>query len=103
MSSEDIKILEFNQYQKFDKTQLITYADPESLMEKINVCRNNPEKPSTTKGSEHIPSGFSISAITSFKGIENKHNVYKGKDCMNKICESLREHTMKITNFKKKK
>ena len=31
------------------------------------------------------------------------HNVYKGKDCMNKFCESFREHAMKIINFKKEK
>ena len=33
-----------------------------------------------------------------FKDIKNKHDVYKGKGCMNKFCEYLREHTMKIIN-----
>ena len=28
--------------------------------------------------------------------------MYRGKDCMKKFCESLREHAMKIINFKKK-
>ena len=51
---------------------------------------------STTKVSEPIPSGFSISTISSFKDIENKHDVYKGKDCMKNFCESLREDAMKI-------
>ena len=31
------------------------------------------------------------------------HDVYRGKDCMKKFCESLGEHTMKMINFKKKK
>ena len=31
------------------------------------------------------------------------HDVYRGKGCMKKFCESLREHAMKISNFKKKK
>ena len=31
MPSEDTKVLEFNQYQMFDKTQSISYADLESL------------------------------------------------------------------------
>ena len=43
-----------------------------------------------------------MSTILSFKCIENKQGVYRGKDCMNKFCESLREHPMKIINFKKK-
>ena len=34
-------------------------------------------------------SGFSISAISLFRSIENKHDVYIGKDCMKKICEFL--------------
>ena len=49
--------------------------------------------------SEHIPSGFSISTISSFKSIESKHDVYRCKDCMRKFCESLREHAMKIIIF----
>ena len=33
--------------------------------------------------------GFSVSTISSFKAIESKHDVYRGKDCMKKFCESL--------------
>ena len=44
-----------------------------------------------------------MSATSSCRSIENKHDVYRGKDCMKKVCEFLREHTMKIINFKKKK
>ena len=57
MSSEDIKILEFNQYQKSDKAPFVAYADLECLIEKTDGCNNNPENLSTTKVSEHIPSG----------------------------------------------
>ena len=42
-------------------------------------------------------------AILSIKSRENKHDVYRGKDCMKKYSESLREHTMQIINFEKKK
>ena len=72
-------------------------------MEKNGRCKNNPENSSTTKVSEHIPSRFSMSTILSFRSIENNHDVYRGKDYMKKFCESLREHAMKIINFKKKK
>ena len=44
-----------------------------------------------------------MSARSSFKSIENKHDVYKSKDCMKRFCESLREHTINIINFKNKK
>ena len=39
----------------------------------IDVLKNNPEKPSATKISERIPSGFSMSIISSLKDIENMH------------------------------
>ena len=44
-----------------------------------------------------------MSTISSFKSIENKHDVYRGKHCMKKICESLREDEMKIINIGNKK
>ena len=101
MPSQDTKILEFSQYQKSDKTPFIIYADLECIIVRIDGCKNNPENSSTTKASEHIPSGFSMSTISSFRSIENKHDVYGGKDSMKKFCEFLREHAMKIINFKK--
>ena len=78
--SEDTKILEFNQYQIFDKAPFIIYADPECIIEKIDGYKNNPENSSTTKVSEHIPSVSSLSTISSFRSIENQHDVYRSKD-----------------------
>ena len=63
--------------------------------------KNDPENSFTTEASKHIPSDFSISPISSFRSIENKHDVCRGKDCMKKFDEYLREHAMKIINFKK--
>ena len=58
MLFEDTKILDFNEYQKSDKTLFIIYADFECIIEKIYECKNNPENLFTTKLSDHIPSGF---------------------------------------------
>ena len=80
MPSEDTKILEFDQYPKSDKAPFITYAaDLECLIEQINGCKNYPENSLTTKVGKHIPSGFSMSTISSFKSIENKHDIYRVK------------------------
>ena len=35
--------------------------------------------------------------------IENEHNVWTSKDCIKNFSGSLRGHTIKIINFKKKK
>ena len=38
MTFKNTKNLELNQYQKSDKSSLITYADIKSLIEKIDGC-----------------------------------------------------------------
>ena len=91
MSSDEIEILEFNKYQKSDKVPFIIFEDLECLQEKIGGCKNNPKNSSTAKVSKHIPSGFSMSTISSFRSVQNKHDVYRDKDCLKRFCEFLRE------------
>ena len=44
-----------------------------------------------------------MSTISSFRSIENKHDVYGGKkDCMKKFCKLLAKQSIQINNFKKK-
>ena len=66
MPKEDNKILKYNPGEKSMKIPFITYADLESLLEKIDTCYNNPKKLSMTKINEHIPSGYSLFTICSF-------------------------------------
>ena len=42
-------------------------------------------------------------AILSLRSIEKKYTVYRGKECMKKLCEYLRTTAMKIISFEKKK
>ena len=65
--------------------------------------KKNPEKLSTIKVNEHIPSGFSMYTIPLLKRMENSLDLYRGKDCFKKYCKLFREHARKIINFKKKK
>ena len=69
-------------------------------LRKIDVFANTPEISSTTKIGEHIPYGYPMSTNLAFDHIENIHNLNRGKDCMEKLCASLRENT---TDQKKKK
>ena len=49
MSPEDTKILEFHQYQKFNKAPFTIYADLKCLIEKIDGCKNKSENSFPTK------------------------------------------------------
>ena len=44
-----------------------------------------------------------MSRISAFDHIENKYTLYRGKDCMKKFCESLREHKKIIIDFEKRR
>ena len=103
MPSKRDNILEFNQSMKSNKMPYIIHADIESLIKEIDGCLNNPENPSTAQIGDHIPWGYSMSAIWTFDNIEKKHTLYRGEDCMKKFWESLREHAKNVTDFKKKK
>ena len=98
MPSEDHKMLEFSNYKKSDKEPLLLMQ----ILEKVDGYKNNSENSFTTKVGEHISSGFSMSTVSPFKSIKNKHDVHRNKDCMKIFFESLREHAMEIITFKLK-
>ena len=85
-----------------DKMPYVIYADIKSLIEKIDGCTNIPANSSITKFGEHIPFRYSIS-IWEFNHIENKHTLYRRRDFMKKVSESLRENVNVTTYFEKKK
>ena len=58
MPSEETNVLEFSQYQTFDKAQFIIHADLECLIEKIDGCKNNSENSSALKVGKYISSAF---------------------------------------------
>ena len=70
-----------------DKAPFIFQSYLKYLREKTDGNKNNPENSFTTLVGEHIPSGFLISTVSSFKHIENKHDVHRGKYCMKNFCK----------------
>ena len=102
MPNEDNKIIKYNQREKSIKSPFISYADLESLLEKISTYYNNLEESSTTEINKHTPSGYFLLTYCSFDKTKNKLDYYLGHDCMNSFCIDLREHATKIINYEKK-
>ena len=50
-----------------------------------------------------MPSGYSLFTNCSSDAAKNKIDCYRGKDCIEKFCKDLREHTVRIVNCEKKK
>ena len=60
MPNEENKIIKYNQGEKSVKSPFIIYADLECLLEKMNMCYNDPEESSATEINKHTPSGYSL-------------------------------------------
>ena len=76
MPFEDNKILEFNQYQKSDKIPSVTYAVVQSFVRKVDRLKIILKNYLSIKVGENI---------RAFNGIENKHDVSRGEDCMKEV------------------
>ena len=103
MSSEKDNILEFNQYMQSDKMSYIIYADTESLIKKqmeVQIIQKILQQQKLE--SIFLVDIFNVNYMA-FDNIYKKHTLYRGEDCIKKICESLREHAKKIIDFEKKK
>ena len=59
----------------------------------MDACHNNPEKSSTTKVSKRTACSHSLFTLCSFDW----------KDCMKNYCKDLRDHVMKLSNWKRLK
>ena len=103
MPEKDNKILKYNHGEKSMKVPFTIYADLESLLEKMNICHNNPEKSSTTKINKHTPFGYSLFTHCSFDTTKSNFDYHRGKDCMKNFSLDLREYTTKIINYEKKR
>ena len=91
MPTKHNKTLKYNHGEKSLKVPFITYADLECLLIKEHSCQNNPNECYTERKTTHEPCGYALSLICSFDSKENKHNFYRGTDCIKKFCSGLKE------------
>ena len=97
------KILKYNSGEKSLKVSFVIYLDLECLPKKEQSHQNNPEELYTEKKAKHEPSGWAMFTTCSFDVTENKLDYYRARDCIKKFCEKLKDHALKIINYKKKK
>ena len=88
------KTLEYNHGEKSLKVPFIIYVDLECLLEIIDSCLNNPEKYYTQRKAKHETSGWAMTVKCSFDATKNKHDYYRDRDCIKKLCKKLRDRAM---------
>ena len=67
-----------------------------------NSCSSNPIISYTEKKAIHKPAGYSSVMCCSFDKAKNEQKYHRGKDCMKRFCEDLKEQVKKIINHKMK-
>ena len=102
MSDDDDNILESKPRKKALKHAFVIYADLECLLLKINTCNNTPNKSYTIAKELHKTSGYFLLKSCSFDKSENKQTYYRGRDCMKRFCDDLKEHVTRIVNYEMK-
>ena len=70
-------------------------------IKKVQSCQNNPKNSYTEKIARHEPSPWSMFKKCSFNEKENKIDYYRGKDCIEILCEKIKESAMEIIDYKK--
>ena len=102
MSTEDNKTLKYNHGEKSLKVPFTIYADLECLLITEQSCQDNPKESYTEKRAKHETLGYSLSLISKFNSKEDKHSVYRVRECIEKLCKDLKELATKIVNYEEK-
>ena len=90
MPNEYNNTLEYNHGEKSLKVPFIFYINLECLLQKMRSCMNNPETSYTEKKAKHEPSGWAMTVKCSFDATRNKHDYYRERDYIKKLCKKLR-------------
>ena len=101
MPTENNNTLKYNHGEKSLKVPFTIYADLGCLWIK-QQCQNNPNDSYTGKKATHEPCSYSLDLVSSFDSKQNKHSFYRGRACIEKFCQDLKELATKIIIKKKK-
>ena len=69
---------------------------------KEQSCQNNSKNCYTEKKAKHEPSGWIMFTKCSFDATKNKLDYNRGKDCIKMLSKKLKDHALKIINYKEK-
>ena len=88
--------VEFYDGQNQFKVPFIMYADFEVILELIQGPSQDPEESYTKKVDQHIPSGYCVYSKFTYEKAENLLKLYRGKNCIEKFCDYLREEANRL-------
>ena len=96
MPTEGSKTLKYNHSEKSVKAPFIITDDLEYILSKEHSCQNNRKNSYIERKAKHEPSGL----IYSFDVTKNRHNVYRGKDYIEKFFEEVKKLAIETSKYR---
>ena len=78
------------------KDPFIMYADFESILEPIQDPNPEPTGPYILKVAKHSPSGWCVYSKFSYGEVKDPLRLYRGKDCLEKFCDCIRQEANRL-------
>ena len=72
------------------------YAGFEAILNPIQGSSAVPEEPYTKEDNQHIPSGFCVHSKFAYREVKNPLELYRGKDCVEKFCNHIKEEACRL-------
>ena len=73
------------------------YSDFEVILQPIQErVSGDPNEPYTSEVSWHIPSGWCVYSKFAYGEVENPLKLYRGKDCVEKFCDYIKQEAHKL-------
>ena len=83
--------IEFYDGQTQFKVSFMMYADLEAILEPMQGSIPDAKGPCTKHISQHIPSGWCVYSKFAYGNVQNQLRLYRGKDCVEKFCDYIKE------------
>ena len=89
-------VIEFYDGQTQFKVPFMMYADFEVILEPMQGSIPDPEGSYTKDISQHFPSGWCVYSKFTYGKVESPLRLYRGKDCIEKFCDYIKEEAKKL-------
>ena len=89
--------VEFYDGQNQFKVPFMMYADFEAILEpKEDSMESDPDAPYTKEVNRHIPSEYCVYSKFAYGEVKDPLTIYRGKDCVEKFCEYIKEEAHRL-------
>ena len=88
--------LEFHDGQYQFKVPFVMYADFKPILKPIEGPSPNPEETYTKEINQHVPSGFCVNSMFTYREVENPLKLYRGEDCVKVFCDYIENEVKRL-------